>query len=308
VRARRGNHIAAVAVARKLTVIIWQLLTKSEDYAWGRPALHAKKIRDLELRAGHPERRGQRGRSYDYNRADRRLEDRARAEQAERTAALSTIPYFDPAANGAPKKINGSKVPGDKDKFTACMLRYFPWGSVRGVDLDAEKACLKVPPDEENANAADKLYSLLHNPMMHSGGAVGRGFPRLGFGSPFPGLGSFEENERALCEWCAHPDLRGQRFLTYDATRVTVDARAFYWATAADDRELRCRPERAGRYREENTLAGSNIVSRHLARAWLACGFPPNSVAGGPIQRCPTRATVAFWPEAAGMGQVTGRR
>src|SRR5512134_607724 len=62
VRARRGNHIAAVAVARKLTVIIWHLLTKGEDYAWVRPALHAKKIRDLEFgahqdrfhrRAGH---------------------------------------------------------------------------------------------------------------------------------------------------------------------------------------------------------------------------------------------------------------
>jgi transposase len=83
VRARRGNHIAAVAVARKLTVIIWHLLTKGEDYDWVRPALHAKKIRDLELRAGCPERRGQRGRSYDYNLPDRRRQERARAEQAE---------------------------------------------------------------------------------------------------------------------------------------------------------------------------------------------------------------------------------
>jgi hypothetical protein len=146
-------------------------------------------------------------------------------------AALSTIPYFDPAANGAPKKINGSKVPGDKDKFRACMLRYFPWGGVRGVDLDAERACLKVPLAEENAKAVDKLYSLLRNPMMHSGGAVGCGFPKLRFSSPFPGLGSVEENERALCEWCAQPDLRGQRFLTYDAISVTIDARTFYWAT-----------------------------------------------------------------------------
>ena len=83
VRARRGNHIAAVAVARKLTVIIWHLLTKGEDYAWVRPALHAKKMRDLELRAGCPERRGQRGRSYDYNLPHRRRAERARAEQAE---------------------------------------------------------------------------------------------------------------------------------------------------------------------------------------------------------------------------------
>ena len=83
VRAKRGNHIAAVAVARKLTVIIWHLLTKEEDYAWVRPALHAKKIRDLELRAGHPERRGQRGRSYHYNLPHRRREECARTEQAE---------------------------------------------------------------------------------------------------------------------------------------------------------------------------------------------------------------------------------
>lgn len=83
VRARRGNHIAAVAVARKLTVIIWHLLTKGEDYDWVRPALHARKIRDLELRAGRPERRGQRGRSYDYNLPHRRRQERARAEQAE---------------------------------------------------------------------------------------------------------------------------------------------------------------------------------------------------------------------------------
>jgi hypothetical protein len=38
----------------------------------------------MELRAGHPERRGQRGRSYDYNLADRRREERARGELAEK--------------------------------------------------------------------------------------------------------------------------------------------------------------------------------------------------------------------------------
>jgi hypothetical protein len=48
-----------------------------------RPALHAKKIRELELRAGYPEQRGQRGRSYDYNLPHCRREERARAERAE---------------------------------------------------------------------------------------------------------------------------------------------------------------------------------------------------------------------------------
>jgi transposase len=40
---RRGVHIAAVADARKLAVIVWHLLRRGEDYAWVRPALHAKK-------------------------------------------------------------------------------------------------------------------------------------------------------------------------------------------------------------------------------------------------------------------------
>ncbi len=80
---RRGNPIAAVAVARKLAVIIWHLLKRGEDYAWLRPALHAKKLRDLELRSGQPARRGQRGMAYKYNLSRIRLEERRRAEQAE---------------------------------------------------------------------------------------------------------------------------------------------------------------------------------------------------------------------------------
>jgi transposase len=80
---RRGTHIAAVAVARKLAVIIWHLLRREEDYAWVRPALHAKKLRDLELRSGKPARRGQRGAAYAYNLSRTRVEEKRRAEQAE---------------------------------------------------------------------------------------------------------------------------------------------------------------------------------------------------------------------------------
>jgi transposase len=83
ISARRGNHIAAVAVARKLVVILWHMLTKNEDYAGVRPALHAKKLRDLELRSGQPERRGQRGSAYEYNLTRTRQEEKRRAEQSE---------------------------------------------------------------------------------------------------------------------------------------------------------------------------------------------------------------------------------
>lgn len=83
VSARRGNHIAAVAVARKLAVIVWHMLQKGEDYAGVRPTLHAKKLRDLELRSGQPARRGRRGSTYEYNLTRTRQEDKRRAEQAE---------------------------------------------------------------------------------------------------------------------------------------------------------------------------------------------------------------------------------
>ena len=54
VRARRGSQIAAVAVARKLLVLCWHLLTKDQDYAFARPSLTRQKTRRLELLAGAP--------------------------------------------------------------------------------------------------------------------------------------------------------------------------------------------------------------------------------------------------------------
>jgi transposase len=52
--ARRGRHVATVAVARKLAVLAWHLLTRGEDYAFARPGLVRRKIRVLELKAGAP--------------------------------------------------------------------------------------------------------------------------------------------------------------------------------------------------------------------------------------------------------------
>ena len=83
VRARRGNHIAAVAVARKLAVLIWHLLTKGENYAWASPALMARKRRNMELAAGLPAERGKKGASAAYNLPARRRADRAGAELSE---------------------------------------------------------------------------------------------------------------------------------------------------------------------------------------------------------------------------------
>jgi hypothetical protein len=82
---RRGHQIAAVAVARKLAVLCWHLLTKAADYQWARPALVANKLRSMELQAGRPARKGsKRGPAY-YNikeLRDREIELVRHAEQA----------------------------------------------------------------------------------------------------------------------------------------------------------------------------------------------------------------------------------
>jgi transposase len=86
VRARRGHQIAAVAVARKLAVLCWHLLTKDADYQWARPALVANKLRAMELQAGQPARKGnKRGAAYTYNikeLRDREIDLARHAEQA----------------------------------------------------------------------------------------------------------------------------------------------------------------------------------------------------------------------------------
>ena len=61
VRARRGPQIAATATARKLTVLFWTMLTREQDYAFGRPAMTRNKIRKLELLAGAPPEKGRHG-------------------------------------------------------------------------------------------------------------------------------------------------------------------------------------------------------------------------------------------------------
>lgn len=60
IAARRGSNVATVAVARKLVVIAWHMLTKGEDYAFARPSLVREKLRRLELLTGAERRQGRR--------------------------------------------------------------------------------------------------------------------------------------------------------------------------------------------------------------------------------------------------------
>ena len=59
------------------------MLTKQQNYAWARPALHAQKLRDAELKAGVPARRGQKGSAATYNIKSVREQERRWVEQAE---------------------------------------------------------------------------------------------------------------------------------------------------------------------------------------------------------------------------------
>jgi transposase len=109
-RARRGPQIAAVAIARKLTVLAWHLLTRGEDYAYARPAFVVKKLRTLELKAGRPAQRGRRGATYGYYQEKVRraeMEAALRAEHAYERLTAEWQTRRPPKDAGAP---NGKRL------------------------------------------------------------------------------------------------------------------------------------------------------------------------------------------------------
>jgi transposase len=85
VRVRRGHQIAIVAVARKLAVLFWHLLTREQDYAFQRPSLTRKKVRGLELSAGAQRQPGRRDlpTKNSYSQRAERARERELSEQAE---------------------------------------------------------------------------------------------------------------------------------------------------------------------------------------------------------------------------------
>jgi transposase len=110
VRARRGNQIAIVAVARKLAVLFWHLLTRGEDYAFARPSLTRKKLRALDLRAGaerHPGRRDLATKNS-YSQRTRRERERELSEHAELAYRRLVADW---QANG-PAKVGAGATPG----------------------------------------------------------------------------------------------------------------------------------------------------------------------------------------------------
>jgi transposase len=113
IRDKRGKHVAAVATARKLAVIVWHMLTKDEDYTWNRPALLDWKLRKLELKAGHPSRRGgkQKGSAAAYS--DKSVRDSEReaignAEQAYTRFVANWKQHLSKGRSGAANEVRRS--------------------------------------------------------------------------------------------------------------------------------------------------------------------------------------------------------
>ena len=109
VRTRRGSQIAIVAVARKLAVLFWHLLTREQDYAFARPSLTRKKLRALELRAGAERHPGSRDLATKNTYSQRAHRERDRnSEQAELAYAR---PWPTAQASG-PAQVGAGATPG----------------------------------------------------------------------------------------------------------------------------------------------------------------------------------------------------
>jgi transposase len=83
IRARKGTQVAAVAVARKIATIAWQMLTRGEDYAFQSPSLVRKKIRNAELASGAPRLSTRHNGTRQRVTTDERQRDRELQQQAE---------------------------------------------------------------------------------------------------------------------------------------------------------------------------------------------------------------------------------
>jgi transposase len=113
IAARRGANVATVAVARKLAVIAWHMLSRGEDYAFARPSLTREKIRKLELATGAERRKGKRNPVRIFATREQHQLDRELAAQAE-LAYRRLVQDWQPAIKGA------GAAPGRASRRPSC--------------------------------------------------------------------------------------------------------------------------------------------------------------------------------------------
>jgi hypothetical protein len=126
-------QIAVVATARKLTVLCWHMITRGEDYAFARPSLTAKKLRALELKAGQPSRRGQKGTASGYSLKEVRRRERELAEQAEHAYAQMVADWQARAPREKPgvAAANGARLSRPSNGATAARQAPAPDPALR---------------------------------------------------------------------------------------------------------------------------------------------------------------------------------
>ena len=129
IRARRGHAIAVVAVARKLAVLFWCLLSRGEDYAHQQPSLTAKKLRLLEIRAGAPTRKGTNTGTW-ATRERMRKAERELAQQAE-ASYKRTVADWQAAATEE----------GGRERDTGARIEQGPLRASRAAGPRAPDAC-----------------------------------------------------------------------------------------------------------------------------------------------------------------------
>jgi transposase len=138
--ARRGPSIAAVAIARKLAVLAWHLLTHDADYRWAPERLTATKVRSLELRAGAPSRRGRvpAPGGSEERRVRAQAADRIRLERAEAEyVALVEERRASDAAAAKGERLSGQRPAAPRSPSPRSAVRH-------GVDRVHEEDTLAV--------------------------------------------------------------------------------------------------------------------------------------------------------------------
>jgi len=141
-------------------------------------------------------------------------------------AAASAIRYFNPKTN--------KKARGDRAAFVQCVGTFFPWDHVTVSDDQHRTA------SERRKAAADELYDVFRNPLVHSGGVTGKSHlsgiignwhrvPQINHS--FPGLASPHDNEKEIANLCGMATYSGQTLIALAATASMVYTRPLYWCT-----------------------------------------------------------------------------
>jgi transposase len=110
-RARKGHNAAVVAVARKLAVLFYCMLSREEDYAHQQPSLTARKLRMLEVKAGEPTLKGKPTGVF-ATREKMRDAERALVEQAEASYKRSVADWQAARPNKQPEQVGASVTAG----------------------------------------------------------------------------------------------------------------------------------------------------------------------------------------------------